>query len=154
MPMQLILTQDVDNLGKAGELVAVKSGYGRNFLVPKGLAVTASKQNMAEIEAKRKRIASKVAKESKESAGIAERINGMTLQFERLFGEGDKMFGSVSTKDIVKQLEKAGIEGVEAHQIQLAGPVRAEGKYEAPVKLKAGVLATLKFWVVKQEQKS
>jgi large subunit ribosomal protein L9 len=153
MPMQLILTQDVNNLGKAGELVSVKSGFGRNYLVPRGMAVTASKQNMSELDAKRRRIASKVAKESKEATVLAERINGMTLQFERLFGEGDKMFGSVSAKDVVKQLEKAGIEGVEAHQIQLAEQVRAEGKYEAPVKLKAGVQATLKFRVVKQEKK-
>lgn len=153
MPMQLILTQDVSNLGKAGELVTVKSGYGRNYLVPQGMAVTASKQNRAELEAKRKRIAARVAKESLEAGSLAERLNGMTLQFERLFGEGDKMFGSVTTKDIVKQLDKAGLTGVEAHQIQLAEPVKAEGKYEVPVKLKAGVQATLKFWVVKQEQK-
>jgi large subunit ribosomal protein L9 len=153
MPMQLILTQDVDKLGKAGELVSVKSGFGRNYLVPKGMAVTASKQNMSELEAKQKRIAAKVAKESKEAAGLAERINGMTLQFERLFGEGDKMFGSVSTKDIVKQLEKAGLEGVEAHQITLSEQIKAEGKYEVPVKLKAGVVASLKFRVVKQDKK-
>jgi large subunit ribosomal protein L9 len=150
MPMQLILTQDVDKLGKAGELVTVKSGFGRNYLVPKGMAVTASKQNVSDLDAKRKRIAAKVAKESQEAGSIAERINGMTLQFERMFGEGDKMFGSVTNKDIVKQLEKAGMTGVEAHQIQLAEPVKAEGKYEAPVKLKAGVMATLKFVVVKQ----
>jgi large subunit ribosomal protein L9 len=153
MPMQLILTQDVDKLGKAGELVTVKSGFGRNYLVPRGMAVTASRQNVSELDAKRKRIAAQVAKESKEAASIAERLNGMTLQFERLFGEGDKMFGSVTTKDIVKQLEKAGMTGVEAHQIQLTEPVKAEGKYEVPVKLKTGVAATLKFWVVKQEQK-
>ena len=153
MPMQLILTQDVDKLGKAGELVSVKSGFGRNYLVPQGMALTASKQNMAELEAKQKRIASKVAKESKEAGGLAERINGMTLQFERLFGEGDKMFGSVSTKDIVKQLEKAGLTGVEAHQIHLTEQVKAEGKYEVSVKLKAGVTAALKFRVVKQDKK-
>jgi large subunit ribosomal protein L9 len=150
MPMQLILTQDVNKLGKAGELVTVKSGFGRNYLVPQGMAVTASKQNMAELDAKQKRIASKVAKEAKEAGGLAERLNGMTLRFERLFGEGDKMFGSVSTKDIVKQLEKAGLTGVEPHQIHLPDSIKAEGKYEAPVKLKAGVTATLKFVVEKQ----
>ena len=152
MPMNLILTQDLANLGKAGELVTVKSGYGRNYLVPRGLAMTASKQNVTELDAKRKRIAAKVLKDSKEAGAIAERLNGMTLQFERLFGEGNKMFGSVSTKDIAKQLEKAGL-AVEAHQIDLKDPVKAEGKYEAPVKLKAGVMATLKFWVVRQDQK-
>jgi large subunit ribosomal protein L9 len=149
MPMQLILTQNVDNLGKAGELVTVKSGYGRNYLVPRGLAVTASRQNMAELESKQKRIAAKVAKESQEASAIAERINGMTLQFERLFGEGDKMFGSVQARDIAKQLEVAGIP-VEPHQIVLTEAVKAEGKYEAPVKLQAGVVATIKFWVVRQ----
>lgn len=152
MPMNLILTQDLANLGKAGELVTVKSGYGRNYLVPQGLAVSASKANVADLEAKRKRIASRLAKDTAEAGAVAERLNGMTLQFERLFGEGDKMFGSVSTKDIAKQLEKAGID-VEAHQIELSDPVKTEGKYEAPVKLKAGVKATLKFWVVRQEKK-
>ncbi len=153
MPMQLILTQEVGNLGKAGELVTVKSGYGRNFLVPRGMAVTASKQNRSDLEAKRVRIASKVAKESKAANGMAERLTGMTLQFERLFGEGDKMFGSVTTKDIVKQLEKAGVEGVEAHQIHLTESVKTEGKHEASVKLPAGVTAALKFIVVKQAAK-
>lgn len=153
MPMQLILTQDVSNLGQAGELVTVKSGYGRNYLVPRGLAMTASRQNVSELEATRKRIAAKVAKASKEATAIAERINGMTLQFERLFGEGDKMFGSVSARDIVKQLEKAGMTGVEAHQIQLSETIKAEGKYEAPVKLGGGVMAALKFRVVRQDAK-
>lgn len=151
MPMQLILTQDVDNLGDAGELVTVKSGYGRNYLVPKGLALTATKHNIKKLEHDRAMIAQKVAKQRAENEALASRIDGMTLQFERLVGEGDKMFGSVTARDLSAQLAVANVE-VDSRRIQLPEAIKAIGKYEATVKLGAGVTAQLKFWVVGKEQ--
>ena len=151
MPMQVILTESVDNLGKAGELVTVKSGYGRNYLIPQGLAVMATQRNKSRMEHERAIIERRIAKEVASAEGIATRINGMTLQFERLVGPDDKLFGSVTTRDIAEQLKVAGIE-VEPRRIKLGDAVKALGKYEVPVRLGAGVVATLKFWVVGQEQ--
>src|SRR5688572_14120827 len=108
MPMQIILTQDVANLGKAGELVAVKPGYGRNYLIPQGMAVSATAGNVTRLEHERKQIERRVAKEKAGAQSIADRLNGMTLQFERSVGEDEKLFGSVSNRDITEQLKKPG----------------------------------------------
>ncbi len=151
MPMQVILTQDVNNLGKAGELVSVKPGFGRNYLIPNGLAVSASAQNQQRLEHDKAVIARKVAKERAGAQSIADRLNGMTLQFERQVGEGEKMFGSVGARDIAEQLKRANVE-IDHRWVELDQPVKAVGKYEVPIKLSAGVTATLKFWVVPKEK--
>jgi large subunit ribosomal protein L9 len=147
MPMQLILTQDVPHLGKAGELVTVKSGYGRNYLVPRGMAVSATAENKAELDHRKRLVDARVAKDRATAAGLADRISGMTLQFERLVGEDDRMFGSVTARDLARQLEVAGVD-IDSRQIELGEPVKAIGKHEVQVRLGAGTMATLKFWVV------
>jgi large subunit ribosomal protein L9 len=146
MPMQLILTQDVPHLGKAGELVTVKSGYGRNYLVPRGMAVSATAENKSELDHRKRQVEARLTKERAEAASIADRINGMTLQFERLVGEEERMFGSVTARDLARQLEVAGVD-IDSRQIDLPEPIKAIGKHEAPVRLAAGTVATLKFWV-------
>src|SRR5215468_3940304 len=151
MPMQIILTQDVENLGKAGELVSVRPGYGRNYLVPRGLAVSATVKNKNRLDHDRGVIERKVAKERATATEIATRLNGMTLQFERMVGEDEKLFGSVTNRDIAEQLKRAGIE-IDHRTIQLDQAVKALGKYEVSVKLAAGVAATLKFWVVGKDK--
>ncbi len=151
MPMQLILTQDVENLGKAGELVTVRPGYGRNFLVPRGYAVTASVKNKNRLDHEKAVIERRVAKERATANELATRINGMTLQFERMVGEDEKLFGSVTSRDITEQLKKANVD-IDHRWIQLDQAVKALGKYEVPVRLAAGVIATLKFWVVGKEK--
>src|SRR5690349_11990774 len=107
--MQVILTQDVANLGKAGELVTVKGGFGRNYLIPEGLAVSASVQNKQRLEHDKATIAKRIAKERGIAQSIADRLNGMTLQFERAVGEEEKMFGSVTSRDIAEQLKRANV---------------------------------------------
>lgn len=151
MPMQIILTQDVSNLGKAGDLVTVRPGYGRNYLVPRGLAVTATIHNKNQLEHERRAIERRVVKERAAATEIANRLNGMTLQFERRVGEDEKLFGSVSNRDIADQLKRAGIE-LDHRTIALDQPVKALGKYEVAVKLSAGVSASLKFWVVGKDK--
>ena len=151
MAMQLILTQDVPSLGKAGELVSVRPGYGRNYLVPNGLAVTATVSNKNRLEHDKALIARKVAKERAQADEIAGRINGMTLQFERQVGEDEKLFGSVTSRDIAEQLKKANVE-IDHRWVQLDASVKALGKYEVPVRLAAGVVATLKYWVVGKDK--
>jgi large subunit ribosomal protein L9 len=151
MPMQLILTDDVEHLGKAGDLVTVKPGYGRNYLLPKRKAVSATSRNIAELEHKRHEIASRIAKARGAAEDVAGRINGMTLQFERVVGDEDKMFGSVTTRDIAEQLARAKVR-VDHRKIQLSEPIRALGKYDVPVKIHGEVEAKLKFWVVGKEK--
>jgi len=149
--MQVILTQDVDNLGKAGELVSVRPGYGRNYLVPRGLAVSATVLNKNRLEHDKAVIEKRIARERASATELATRINGMTLQFERNVGEDEKLFGSVTSRDIAEQLKKAGVE-IDHRWVQLDQPVKALGKYEAPVRLAAGVSATLKYWVVGKDK--
>lgn len=151
MAMQVILTADVDNLGKAGELVSVRPGYGRNYLVPNGLAVTATVKNKNRLDHEKAVIERRVAKERANATDIANRINGMTLQFERQVGEDEKLFGSVTSRDIQEQLKKANVE-IDHRWVALDGAIKALGKYEVPVKLAAGVTATLKFWVVGKDK--
>lgn len=149
--MQIILTQDVENLGKAGELVSVRPGYGRNYLVPRGFAVSATVRNKNRLEHERAVIARKVEKERATANDLAGRINGMTLQFERVVGEDEKLFGSVTSRDIAEQLKKANVD-IDHRWVQLEQPVKALGKYEVPVRLSAGVVASLKFWVVGKDK--
>jgi large subunit ribosomal protein L9 len=149
--MQLILTQDVDNLGKAGEVVSVRPGYGRNYLVPRGFAVSATVRNKNRLDHEKALIERKVTKERARATDVAARLNGMTLQFERIVGEDEKLFGSVTNRDIADQLKRAGVD-IDHRTIALDQSVKALGKYEVPVKLAAGVTATLKFWVVGKDK--
>lgn len=149
--MQIILTKDVHHVGLAGELVNVKPGYARNFLLPQGLAISATTRNLKKLEHERSVIAAKAEKERGELETIAGRLNGMTLQFERLVGDDDKLFGSVTSRDITDQLAKAGIE-LDHRKLQLAEPIKALGKYEVDVRLSLNVTATLKFWVVSKDK--
>jgi large subunit ribosomal protein L9 len=151
MAMQIILTQDVANLGKAGELVSVRPGYGRNYLVPRGLAVSATVRNKNRLDHEKTLIERKVAKERASATEIAAKLNVMTLQFERIVGDDEKLFGSVTNRDIAEQLKRAGVE-IDHRTIQLDQSVKALGKYEVPVRLAAGVIANLKFWVVGKDK--
>lgn len=149
--MQVILTQDVEHLGQAGELVNVRPGYGRNYLLPKGLAVTATERNKKRLEHERLVIAKRVAREQADASSLATRLNGMILQFERRVSDDGRMFGSVTARNISEQLEVAGID-IDHRRINLDEPVKALGKYEVDVRLAAGVIATLKYWVVSGER--
>jgi large subunit ribosomal protein L9 len=151
MAMQVILTQDVENLGKAGEVVSVRPGYGRNYLVPRGFAVTATVHNKNRLAHEKAVIERKVAKERATANELASRINGMTLQFERMVGEDEKLFGSVTSRDIAEQLKKANVE-IDHRWVQLEQPIKALGKYEVSIRLAAGVVAQLKFWVVGKDK--
>lgn len=148
--MQLILKEDVPNLGRSGELVAVKKGYGRNYLIPHGLAVLASEKNKARIEHERKLIELRAAKLRKDAESVAGRIAGATVQIERQVGEGDKLFGSVTARDIEEALAAQGI-AVDRKKIQLGEPIKALGQYTVDVKLARDVAGQIKVWVVAKQ---
>ncbi len=146
--MQLILTQDVVNLGTAGELVTVRPGYGRNFLLPRRLAVLATANNVSRIEHEKRAIAVKQQKELKTAQDFAGKLEGTTVNVARQAGEGDKLFGSVTTRDIGEALEAAGYP-VDHRKIDLPEPIKTLGLHEVAVKLGKGVSTTIKVWVVK-----
>ena len=145
--MKVILREDVANLGKAGELANVRDGYGRNFLIPYGKAVLASEKNVRELEHQKRVIFQRQAKLKGAAEAVASKLGALQVTVKRKVGEQDKLFGSVTNKDIADELGRMGAE-VDRHAIELAEPIKALGTYEVPVKLFAGVGAVVKVWVV------
>ncbi len=145
--MQVILTTDVPFLGIAGELVAVKNGYGANFLIPEGMAVLATPRNKSRMQHERRRIEALIARERAVSQEMANRLSGMSVTLTRLVGEDDKIFGSVTTKDIAEALADEGVK-IDRRQVQMDTPLKSLGVYEVPIKLHREVVANVKVWVV------
>jgi large subunit ribosomal protein L9 len=148
--MQVILRDDMDNLGKSGEVVNVKEGYARNFLLPRGHAIKATAGDIARVEHEKRVIAARTAKLAKEAQAEADNLSQVSVSIARAVGEEDKLFGSVSGRDIAEALKEKGVH-VDAKKIHLDEPIKALGMVEVPVKLGRGVTATIKVWVVKKE---
>ena len=145
--MQVILKEDVHNLGKAGEVVQVRPGYGRNFLIPQGKAAMATARNVAEIEHQKKIIAAKNAKLLKDSQAIADRIAQIEIQIERAVGEEDRLFGSVTSRDIEEALAKKGVT-IDHKKLHIGEMIKTIGIHNVEAKLGQGVTATVKVVVV------
>lgn len=148
--MQVILRDDMDNLGKSGEVVNVKPGYARNYLLPRGLAIKATAGDIKRVEHEKRVIASRAAKMAKAAQAEADKLSQVSVSIERATGEGDKLYGSVNSRDIAEALRAQGVI-VDAKKIQLADPIKALGLVEVPVKLGGGITATIKVTVAKQE---
>jgi large subunit ribosomal protein L9 len=148
--MQLILKEDLDNLGKSGEVVNVRPGYGRNYLLPRGLAVLATAGDISRVEHEKKIIAARTAKLGKEAQAEADRLSQVTVSIARAVGDEDKLFGSVTSRDIAEALQEKGVT-VDSKKLLLEEPIRALGLTEVAVKLGRGVQAKIKVWVVKKE---
>ena len=144
--MQVILKEDVHNLGRAGELVEVKPGFGRNFLIPQGKAVLATAGNVKEIEHQKKLIAAKTAAAAKDAQGIADRLATITVQIERQAGEESKLFGSVTSRDIAEQLADKGVT-VDHRKIHMAEPIKTIGEHTVEIKLGSSVTGKIKVVV-------
>ncbi len=147
--IQVILKEDVPNLGRSGELVAVKPGYGRNYLIPQGLALLATRKNVAQMEHQRKQIEASAAKTRKDAESVAARLQGVSVTIERQVGEGDKLFGSVNTRDIEEALAGAGHK-VDRRKIVLAEPLKNLGEFEVEVKVARDVAAKVKVTVARK----
>ncbi len=148
--VKVLLQAQVPNLGDGGEVGRVRSGYARNFLVPRGLAVPATEGNLKRVD-ELKRAAVAVAKKERESASeFAAKLTAVgAVVIERAFGEEGKMYGSVTAKDIEEAYERRGVP-VERKRIQLAEPIKQLGTFQVPVKLHADVTATLTVEVKKK----
>jgi large subunit ribosomal protein L9 len=148
--MRVILREDLDNLGAAGEVVTVRDGYGRNYLLPRGLAAPATEKDVAKLEHERRVIAVRAAKTAKDLAGQVEQLSKLSVTLSRAVGEGDKLYGSVNNRDIAEGLQEQGVT-VDAKKIHLPEPIKALGMTEVQIKLGKDAVATIKVWVVKKE---
>lgn len=147
--LQVVLQHDVDKVGASGELVKVRPGFARNFLIPRGLAVPATTAAVNRINHEKAVALAKADKNKKEAQALAEKINGLKLTMARSVGEDDRLFGSVTAKEIENAAKAAGVT-VDRKKMHLAEPLKALGSYEIPVKLMTDVTATLKVDVVKK----
>ena len=149
--MKVILKDDVEKLGKCGEVVEVKDGYGRNFLFPRNLAVPASRGDLKSIEEIKKQKEIKDLKKKRQEERQKIQLEKISCTAEVLVGEEDRVFGSVTSQSIAELLKEKGFE-IDRHRIMLEAPIKALGVYTVPVKISADVIASLKVWVVKKQQ--
>lgn len=131
--MKVILREDVEKLGKAGDVVKVADGYGRNFLIPRKLAVTADVRNLKTLEHDRRVIEARTKKSAKTAESLASKLSAMTVTIAAKAGEEGKLFGAITSRDIAEALEKAGV-AVDRKMIQLADPIKHLGDFKVKVK--------------------
>jgi len=145
--MKVILKEDIHGLGKAGQIINVKDGYARNFLFPKGLALVADEKNMRLLEYQKKKFEEQAKKKRQDAESIAERLTGIQITIKSKAGEDQKLFGSITSKDIAEALQKEGF-SIERKQIMISEPIKRLGEYEVEVKLHSNINAKLKINVV------
>ncbi|MFL5612142.1 MAG: 50S ribosomal protein L9 [Gemmatimonadaceae bacterium] len=147
--MEVILRHAVENLGKPGEVVKVKNGYARNYLLPRNLAYEATPGNLKRIQQERDRLEAAENQRRGAASEIATKLEQVSLTFSARVGEEGKLFGSVTAADIAQQLEQQGFH-IEKRQIDLHEPIKTLGVYRVPVRLHADVKPEIRVWVIKQ----
>lgn len=147
--MEIILRQAIENLGSPGDVVKVKPGYARNYLLPHGLAYEATPGNLKRIQQERDRLDAAENERRSAASSIAERLEQVSLTFSARVGDEGKLFGSVTSGDIQQQLEAQGFH-VEKRQVDLHEPIKALGVYRVPIRLHADVRPEVRVWVIKQ----
>jgi large subunit ribosomal protein L9 len=148
--MEVILREDVSNLGHRGDVVKVADGYGRNFLLPKNLAMEATPANKAVIEQMKAAAVRRSAKEKAEAEQLVTQLNTVALAFTRKVGEGDHLFGSVTSSDIAQELAAKGF-NIDRRKVQLDEPLKSTGEFHVPVKLHREVTAHISVTVKGEE---
>ena len=147
MQLKVVLIEDVENLGRVGDVVSVKGGFGRNYLIPQGKALTANKGNMALMASRRQIFEVAAMRQRDQAAVLAARIGATPVTISRKVGESQTLYGSVTTGDIAEKLAAAGVV-IDKRRILLTEPIKAVGEYTIPVRLHADVTAELKLVVV------
>jgi large subunit ribosomal protein L9 len=147
--MEVILKEDVAKLGSRGDVVKVAEGFGRNYLLPRKLAIEASKGNKAVIEQMKAATVRRTAKEKSSAEVLAKQFEGVSVAFQRKTGEHDQLFGSVTSGDIADVLAKKGFE-LDRRKIQLHEPLKTVGEFTVPIKLHKEVTAHLKVVIEKE----
>jgi large subunit ribosomal protein L9 len=150
--MQVVLQKDHSTLGKALDVVTVKDGYARNFLLPQGIAVPATAGNKRAVAESKKVFEKREDKKIQEARVLAQKIESVPCTIPARVGEEDKLFGSVTSQEISEFLNKENI-SIDKHDIELVEPIKQLGVYSVKVKLYKDIFAMLKVWVVKEETK-
>jgi len=146
--MRVILKHEVEHLGDAGDIVKVAAGYGRNYLIPRGLAVLASEGSVAELE-HNQRIADAIRRKKLAAANaLAEKLEGTAVSIRRETGDDEKLFGSVTKRDIVEALSEEGVE-VDRRAVQLEEPIKSIGLFTVPIRLHSGLSASVRVYVIR-----
>jgi len=147
--MEVILKEDVPKLGSRGDVVRVAEGYGRNFLLPRKLAIEANSANKAVIEQMKSASVRRSAKEKHEAEALAKQFEGLSVSFQRRSGENEQLFGSVTSSDIADALEKKSFH-IDRRKIQLHEPLKSVGEFDVPVRLYKDVTAHVKVLIEKE----
>ena len=151
--MELILKETIDSLGREGDVVKVKPGYGRNFLLPKGKAVLANAANLEILQRNKAVIEQRIEAEKQDAEKLAKKLSGVTLEFAQLVGEDDKLFGSVTVTDICEKLGESNIE-IEKKNVLLTEPIKSLGENKIPIKVGFEITAEIIVNVVAQGEES
>lgn len=147
--MKIILRQNYDNLGSTGDVLVVKDGFARNFLIPQGIAVVATKKNIRILEEEQKMSVHRDQKDKRQSELLAQELEKISITATVAVGEEDKVFGSVTSQTIVELLSKKGYE-IDKRKVVLDEPIKALGVYSVPIKLHSEIEAKIRVWVVKE----
>lgn len=149
--MKLILKKDVANVGERGDIVDVKDGYGRNYLIPQGLAIFATKSAIRTAENEEKQVSLKKELDIKNATKLAEKISSTSITLPVKAGEDGKIFGTITTQQIADALGEKGLE-IDRRKITITSEVKALGEYSATIALTGDIKPELKIWVVKEEE--
>jgi len=147
--MNVILTEDIQSLGRIGEVVKVAPGYARNYLLPKGLALTATGRNVNELDHRKRILAQKREKVRQQRLSVAEKLNQLQITVKRKVVEEDKLYGSVNVAEIARLLGEQGFD-IDRKDIKLAQPIKGLGTFPVPVRIDADITAEVKFVVEKE----
>ena len=148
--MEVILREHVDNLGRRGDIVKVAAGYGRNYLLPRKLALAVNDNNKRQIERERSAAEARELEEKSQAEAYAERLSQADIAIARRVGENDTLYGSVTSADVAQALNKKGFE-IDKRKIQMADPFKALGEFSVPIKIHREVTAQVKVKIVKSE---
>lgn len=148
--MEVILKEDIVNIGKIGEVVRVRDGYARNYLLPRGLVLIANKKNLKTFEHQKKLVADQKQKITRQAQAVSDQLAGVSLTISMRTGEEGRLFGSVTNIQIEKALKAKGLD-VDRRKIHLNEPIKTLGEYEIPIRLTADVTVPLKLSVVSEE---
>ena len=147
--MQIILKKDIEKLGKAGEVLSVRKGYARNFLLPKGLALSATASNLKVVEQEKKKVLLAKEQQKQQAQALADRISSTSCTISVQAGQDGKLFGSVTTQDIAEAFKAEGID-IDRKKIELPEPIKEVGVFKINIKLRPDIITQAKVWVVKE----
>lgn len=148
--MLVILRENVENLGRIGDVVKVTDGYARNFLLPRNLVAEANEGNVTAFENQKRQMAKRREAQKATSQELAAKLNDQQITLKRRVGENDKLFGSVTSQDIAEGLKASGFK-VDKHWIALSAPIKTLGVHEVTIEVEPEITATVKVWVAKEE---